>query len=321
MINRRVVILAGTTALAWHVQSARAQSTGVAFDHAYAAWDALLKKHVRWLPDGKQSKADYKGFAADRAALQTVLSQWSAPTPAQFGNFSREQKMAFLINAYNGFTGALSRVVEAVHNLEDLMYSIRHQPLASVATLVLTMCATAVIAQTEEPLCVAGVKPALSAMTLHWNSFNMFGNRKETYMETGYKQVGDGKSCKISAVRDGGKATERPCTWNLRLSCELQLNKSAVTHSFSAGSYQYGKLQWVGNEPLAVKIKRGESTTDEARTVAIVKFNGTWSNGPNRGDSVATMYFDREWGILLKVEGAHDQNLWGDTVTLVEVKP
>ncbi len=104
MINRRVWMLAGTTALAWQVLSARAQGTDGAFDHAYATWDALLKKHVRWLPDNKQSRVDYKGFAADRAALQTVLSQWSALTPGQFGNFSREQKMAFLINAYNGFT-------------------------------------------------------------------------------------------------------------------------------------------------------------------------------------------------------------------------
>jgi hypothetical protein len=73
-------------------------------DTRYTAWDALLKKHVRWLPDGMQSRVDYTGFAADRAALQQVLAQWSAVTPAQFQALPKPEQMAFLINAYNGFT-------------------------------------------------------------------------------------------------------------------------------------------------------------------------------------------------------------------------
>ncbi len=78
-----------------------------ALDTSYSAWDALLKKHVRWLPDGVQSRVDYKGFAADRAALQQVLAQWSAVTPAQYQALAKPEQMAFLINAYNGFTVAL----------------------------------------------------------------------------------------------------------------------------------------------------------------------------------------------------------------------
>lgn len=74
------------------------------FDHGYAAWDALLKKHVRWLPDGKQSRANYKGFAADRTALKGVLDTLSAVPRATFDGWSRPQQMAFLINAYNAFT-------------------------------------------------------------------------------------------------------------------------------------------------------------------------------------------------------------------------
>jgi len=74
------------------------------FDHGYAAWDALLKKHVRWLPDGKQSRANYKGFAADRTALKGVLDTLSAVPRASFDGWSRPQQMAFLINAYNAFT-------------------------------------------------------------------------------------------------------------------------------------------------------------------------------------------------------------------------
>ena len=32
------------------------------------------------------------------------MAEWSAVTPAQFAALAREQQMAFLINAYNGFT-------------------------------------------------------------------------------------------------------------------------------------------------------------------------------------------------------------------------
>jgi len=85
---------------AWVAAGAGAQ----AFDHAYAQWDALLKKHVRWLPDNKQSRVAYAAMAADRGGLQGVLDGFSALTPAGFGGFSRPQQMAFLINAYNAFT-------------------------------------------------------------------------------------------------------------------------------------------------------------------------------------------------------------------------
>ena len=90
------------TALLLGLVAAFAQAQG--FDHSYASWDALLKKHVRWLPDNKQSQADYAGFAKDRAGLKQVLDTMSAVPKADFDMWSREQRMAFLINAYNAFT-------------------------------------------------------------------------------------------------------------------------------------------------------------------------------------------------------------------------
>jgi hypothetical protein len=74
------------------------------FDPGYAAWNGLLHKHVRWLPDGKQSRVDYAGFQADRARLKAVLDTLSAVPQAEFGSWTRAQQMAFLINAYNAFT-------------------------------------------------------------------------------------------------------------------------------------------------------------------------------------------------------------------------
>jgi Protein of unknown function, DUF547 len=93
--------LAGAATVAMAPVTAPAQ-TG--FDHGYAAWNALLKRHVRWLPDGKQSQVDYRGFAADRAALKQVLDALSGVSQASFDGWSKPQQMAFLINAYNAFT-------------------------------------------------------------------------------------------------------------------------------------------------------------------------------------------------------------------------
>ena len=82
--------------------AALAQAQG--FDHNYAAWDGLVKKHVKWLPDNKQSRVDYAAFAKDRAELKQVLDALSAVPKATFDGWSKEQRMAFLINAYNAFT-------------------------------------------------------------------------------------------------------------------------------------------------------------------------------------------------------------------------
>ncbi len=88
------------------------------FDHGYAAWDALLKKHVSWLPDNKQSRVDYKAFALDHDALKKVLERWSAVTAAEFAAFTPPQQMAFLINAYNGFTVTL--ILSRYPNLKSI---------------------------------------------------------------------------------------------------------------------------------------------------------------------------------------------------------
>lgn len=82
---------------------AMAQTPG-GLDTQYVAWDVLLKKYVRWLPDNKQSRVDYAGLLTERAALKRVLAEWSALTSAQFAALSRDQRMVFLVNAYNGFT-------------------------------------------------------------------------------------------------------------------------------------------------------------------------------------------------------------------------
>jgi hypothetical protein len=74
------------------------------FDHEHAAWTALLKKHVVLLEGGKGSQVRYGGLQQDRGALKSYLESLSSVTPQEFDGWSKAQRMAFLINAYNAFT-------------------------------------------------------------------------------------------------------------------------------------------------------------------------------------------------------------------------
>lgn len=80
------------------------QLAQAAFDHNYPVFDQLLTKHVKWNPAGTATAVNYDGFKKDRAVLGGVLKELSAVTQAQFDGFSRDQQLAFLINAYNAFT-------------------------------------------------------------------------------------------------------------------------------------------------------------------------------------------------------------------------
>jgi hypothetical protein len=100
-VSRRQWLGAASAAVAaLGVQPARAQS----FDHGHAAWTALLKKHVVVLRGGQATQVRYTNFAADRAALKSYLDALSAVPEATFAAWSKPQRQAFLVNAYNAFT-------------------------------------------------------------------------------------------------------------------------------------------------------------------------------------------------------------------------
>jgi hypothetical protein len=94
-----VAVAAAASLKPWSVQ---AQTSG--FDHTHAAWSALLRRHVRLLRGGQATQVAYAGFRTDRAALKTYLDSLSAVTPSTFAGWTRAERQAFLINAYNAFT-------------------------------------------------------------------------------------------------------------------------------------------------------------------------------------------------------------------------
>jgi hypothetical protein len=98
-----------------------------ASDQSHAQWEALTRKHVTWLPGGHASQVDYKGFQADRAALKSYLDGLSAVPQTEYDAWSRQQKLAFLLNAYNAFTIELILTgypdVKSINDLGSLISS------------------------------------------------------------------------------------------------------------------------------------------------------------------------------------------------------
>ncbi len=64
----------------------------------HSGWNALLQKNVS--PDGR---VNYKGFVADKAALENYLKLLSENAPDR-NSWSEEEQLAYWINAYNAFT-------------------------------------------------------------------------------------------------------------------------------------------------------------------------------------------------------------------------
>ena len=75
-----------------------------AFDHAYAGWGALLAAHVRYLDAGHASRLDYAGMARDHDRFKAVLADFEKVPRGEFDGWSKPEREAFLINAYNAFT-------------------------------------------------------------------------------------------------------------------------------------------------------------------------------------------------------------------------
>lgn len=64
---------------------------------SHADWDALLQKHVT-----TSGKVNYDGFKQDAASLNAYLGKLSKNHPNS--NWTRNQRLAYWINAYNAYT-------------------------------------------------------------------------------------------------------------------------------------------------------------------------------------------------------------------------
>ena len=75
-----------------------------AFDHTHQAWNTLLGKLVVVNKQGTASSVKYAQAKQDHAELKAYLASLSAVSPQEYAAWAKDQKLAFLINAYNAFT-------------------------------------------------------------------------------------------------------------------------------------------------------------------------------------------------------------------------
>ena len=86
-------------------------STSPPIDHTQ--WDNLLKKHV-----SQEGNVNYKGFIADKTLLEEYLGLLSTNPPNK--TWTKEEQLAYWINAYNAFTVKLIVDHYPVQSIKDI---------------------------------------------------------------------------------------------------------------------------------------------------------------------------------------------------------
>ncbi len=77
-------------------------------------WDSLLQQHV-----SEDGKVNYQGFKRDSVRLNEYLNLLSKNHPSE-QNWSREEQLAYWINAYNAFTVKLVVDNYPVQSIKDI---------------------------------------------------------------------------------------------------------------------------------------------------------------------------------------------------------
>jgi len=67
-------------------------------DHSYPQYAGVLRDHVR------PPKVDYTALQRDRASLDAAVAVFAQPAEAEERGWTRDERLAFWINAYNAFT-------------------------------------------------------------------------------------------------------------------------------------------------------------------------------------------------------------------------
>ena len=72
------------------------------FDQSHLMWSQVLQKVVK--KSGNTSTVNYKEIKSDPSQLNAYLKTLESVSEEKFSRFSNDEKLAFLINAYNAFT-------------------------------------------------------------------------------------------------------------------------------------------------------------------------------------------------------------------------
>ncbi len=89
-----------------------------AFDHEHKAFTLVLSKTVTRV--GNQTLVDYRSLKNNPAELKTYLKNLSDLSQREFASMTKEERLATLINAYNGHTLLLVAQNYPVKSIRDI---------------------------------------------------------------------------------------------------------------------------------------------------------------------------------------------------------
>jgi hypothetical protein len=96
-----------------------------AFDHGQ--WNSLLSKYVLSVYDDHATQVSYVGMDEEKVTLEGYLARISGIERKQFDHWSKQDQLAFLINAYNAWTVKLIlsdyRRIESIKDLGSIFRS------------------------------------------------------------------------------------------------------------------------------------------------------------------------------------------------------
>ncbi|MGD8885978.1 MAG: DUF547 domain-containing protein [Gammaproteobacteria bacterium] len=114
-INKAVKMIA-LVGVFWLASTA---APAASFDHEHSAWQELLQTYV--VDHGAYSEVRYLQLQQNAiAALENYLQSLSRVPKSQFDQWSKAQRLAFLINAYNAFTVQLIVAHYPVDSIKDI---------------------------------------------------------------------------------------------------------------------------------------------------------------------------------------------------------
>jgi len=100
------------------INSFASESESNTFDHSHRLLNDVLSKYV--VTSAHQSSVRYQALKNSPNVLRQYLAQVSNVTKKQYQGFSENEKLAFLINAYNAFTLELIIQHYPVDSIKDI---------------------------------------------------------------------------------------------------------------------------------------------------------------------------------------------------------
>jgi len=100
------------------ISPAVARAASDPFDHEYASWHEIYKQSVH--VQGNLARVDYAGLKKNPTPFNALTKSLADVKREQFDSFSKDQRLAFLINSYNIFTIKLILDHYPLKSIKDL---------------------------------------------------------------------------------------------------------------------------------------------------------------------------------------------------------